>query len=198
MKISGAYRPLAMILAGALAGGAFAKPVTYTMDPNHTYPSFVADHMGGLSQWRGKINSSHGTVVLDKAAHTGTIDVTMEMGTVDFGNPALNEHVKAAPNLFDTKKYPTAHYTGKLVKWKNGAPTAADGTLSWHGVTKPLMLKIDSFKCEPSPMHKGNERCGAEATAHFQRDAFGVDLGKSGGFHMGVTLHIQVEAEAPM
>lgn len=198
MKIARNFRPLWIVLACAAGGTVLAKPVTYTMDPNHTYPSFEADHMGGLSKWRGKINSSQGTVVLDKQAHTGTIDVTMDMETVDFGNEALNEHVKAAANLFDAKKYPTARYTGKLVKWKNGVPTAADGTLTWHGVTKPLMLKIDSFKCEPSPMHKGNDRCGADATTHFERDAFGVDFGKSSGFRMGVTLRIQVEAEAPM
>jgi polyisoprenoid-binding protein YceI len=196
MKIARNLQPLWIALACAAGGAALAKPVTYTMDPAHTYPSFEADHMG-LSKWRGKIDRSHGTVVLDKQAQTGKIDVTMDMTTVDFGYEPLNEHVKAAANLFDTKKYPTAHYTGKLVDWKDGVPTAADGTLTWHGVTKPVNLKIDSFKCVPSPFSKGKERCGANAVAHLQRDDFGADLGK-GAFNMGVTLRIQVEAEAPM
>jgi polyisoprenoid-binding protein YceI len=39
---------LASIAAWATAS-AFAAPVTYVLDPNHTYPSFEADHMGGLS-----------------------------------------------------------------------------------------------------------------------------------------------------
>ena len=55
------------------AGVALADPVTYQIDPAHTYPSFEADHFGGLSVWRGKFDSSSGTVVLDKEAGTGTV-----------------------------------------------------------------------------------------------------------------------------
>ena len=65
---------------------ASAEPVTYRMDPNHTHPSFEADHMGGLSTWRGKFNKSSGTVVMDQAAKTGTVEVTIDVGSIDFGN----------------------------------------------------------------------------------------------------------------
>jgi polyisoprenoid-binding protein YceI len=61
----------AKLLAGALsliAVPALAAPVAYTIDSDHTYPSFVADHMGGLSNWRGKFKSTTGTIVLDKEA----------------------------------------------------------------------------------------------------------------------------------
>ena len=61
------------ILLSAVAGVTVAAPVTYTIDPAHTYPAFEADHMGGLSLWRGKINSSSGKVVVDSAAKTGTV-----------------------------------------------------------------------------------------------------------------------------
>ena len=50
------------LACGALAASASAAPVTYEIDPAHTYPSFEADHSGGLSFWRGKINSSSGTI----------------------------------------------------------------------------------------------------------------------------------------
>jgi len=40
------------ILAALLGASAFAAPVTYKLDPTHTYPSFEADHMGGLSEER--------------------------------------------------------------------------------------------------------------------------------------------------
>ena len=56
---------LAVAAAALTAGAVSAAPVKYNIDPNHTYPSFTADHMGGLSNWRGKINSSSGTVTLD-------------------------------------------------------------------------------------------------------------------------------------
>jgi len=183
---------LLSVACGALAGAAAAAPMTYEIDPQHTYPSFEADHMGGMSTWRGKINSSSGKIVVDKQAGTGTVDVTMDMKTIDFGIDALNAHAQT-PDLFDTAKYPTAHYTGKLAKFQNGAPTEVDGTLTLHGVSKPVTLKINSFQCKDHPMKK-KEFCGADASATLNRDDFGVDFGKTMGFKMGVTLRIQIEA----
>jgi len=185
---------LLTVACGALAGAAAAAPATYEIDPQHTYPSFEADHMGGMSVWRGKINSSAGKIVLDKQAGTGTVDVTMDMKTIDFGIDALNAHAQTA-DLFDVAKYPTATYTGKLAKFQNGAPTEVDGTLTLHGVSKPVTLKINSFMCKDHPMKK-KEFCGADASATINRDDFGVDFGKQMGFKMGVTLRIQIEATA--
>jgi polyisoprenoid-binding protein YceI len=34
------------------AAAVIAAPTTYQIEPTHTYPSFEADHMGGLSVWR--------------------------------------------------------------------------------------------------------------------------------------------------
>ena len=185
---------LLTVACGALAGAAAAAPATYEIDPQHTYPSFEADHMGGMSVWRGKINSSAGKIVLDKQAGTGTVDVTMDMKTIDFGIDALNAHAQTA-DLFDVAKFPTATYTGKLAKFQNGAPTEVDGTLTLHGVSKPVTLKINSFMCKDHPMKK-KEFCGADASATLNRDDFGVDFGKQMGFKMGVTLRIQIEATA--
>jgi polyisoprenoid-binding protein YceI len=182
------------VACGTLATAALAAPVAYNVDSAHTYPSFEADHMGGVSLWRGKINSSTGSITLDKAAGTGTVEMTMDIKTIDFGNQALNDHANT-PDIFDTAKFPTATYSGKLAKFVNGAPTMVEGNLTLHGVTKPLNLTINSFLCKPD-QRTMKERCGADATATFNRDEFGVDFGKAFGFKMGVTLRISVEALA--
>jgi len=178
----------------ANAGAAHATEVKYRLDPDHTYPSFEADHLGGLSVWRGKFNHSRGTVTLDKAAGSGTVEVVVDMTSADFGQDQLNEKAQGE-ELFDTAKYPQAVYQGRLAGFVDGKPTRVDGTLTLHGVTRPLTLKIDSFKCMPHPLLK-RELCGADALATFQRDAFGMDAGKAYGFDMTVTLRIQVEAIA--
>ena len=183
---------LSAALLALVAGSASAAPVTYQIDPSHTYPSFAADHMGGLSVWRGKFDKSSGTVVLDKESGTATVDVTVDTSSVDFGHEKLNEHAKG-PDLFDVTKYPTATYKGKLVKFKNGAPTEVEGEFTLHGVTKPLNLRIDQFLCKPNPMTK-KETCGADATASFNRKDYGVSFGEAYGFKMEVKLAIQVEA----
>ncbi|HEX7115883.1 MAG TPA: YceI family protein [Steroidobacter sp.] len=171
---------------------ATAAPVKYTIDPNHTYPSFEADHFGGLSTWRGKFNSTSGTIVLDREAATGSLDVKIDTASIDFGHEKLNEHAKSA-DMFDVEKYPEATYTGKLTKFVNGAPTEVEGSLTLKGVSKPVKLTIDRFLCKPNPMNK-KEVCGANATARINREDFGIDYGKPYGFDMTTVLHIQVEA----
>lgn len=183
---------VAAVVAALTAGAASAAPVKYDIDPNHTYPSFTADHMGGLSNWRGKINSSSGSITLDTAAQTGTVEVTMQMKDIDFGHEKMNTHARSN-EIFDVAKFPTATYAGKLVNFKNGAPTEVDGTLTLHGVTKPVKLKINSFLCKPNPVNK-KETCGADASGKINREEFGVSYGKAYGFKQEVELQIQVEA----
>ena len=178
-------------MAALVSAGAFAAPVTYVLDPSHTYPSFEADHMGGLSVWRGKFTATSGKVVYDKAAKSGTIDVTVDMSSVDFGMPKLNEHAKSS-EIFDVAKFPTATYSGKFTKFNGASPTEAEGTLTMHGVAKPVTLKIDSFLCKQNPMSK-KEVCGADATATVNRADFGVNYGDKYGFKQEVKLQIQVE-----
>lgn len=184
-------RVLIALTALVVFGTATAAPVTYRLDPDHTYPSFEADHMGGLSVWRGKFRTNSGSVVLDKEAKTGSVDVTVDLTSIEFGHTKLNDHVKG-PDMFDTAKYPTGKYTGKLVKFKDGAPTEVDGTLTLHGVTKPVNLTIRTFMCKMSPMLK-KEVCGADAWAVINRADYGVDYGKAYGFNMDVKLLISVE-----
>lgn len=184
---------LPVAVASLAVGSALAAPVTYQVDPAHTYPSFEADHFGGMSVWRGKFDSSSGTIVLDRAAGTGTLEITVDTSSIDFGNPKLNEHAKSG-EMFDAQKYPTAVYKGTLTNFKNGAPTEAHGELTLHGVTKPLNLTINSFVCKTTPMSK-KERCGADASATLNRADFGINFGDKYGFNMQVKLAIQVEAE---
>jgi polyisoprenoid-binding protein YceI len=175
-----------------LAGTAMAAPATYQIDPSHTYPSFEADHMGGLSVWRGKFDTTSGTVVYDKEKAAGTVDITVDTTSINFGNPKLNEHAQT-PDMFDSAKFPKATYKGTLASFKNGAPTEIKGELTLHGVTKPVDLKINKFLCKPSPMTK-KEVCGADASATFNRADFGIKYGDNFGFNMETKLAIQIEA----
>jgi len=103
----------------------------------------------------------------------------------------MDEHAKSA-DIFDTAKYPTAVYSGKFTKFNGAVPTEAQGTLTLHGVTKPVTLTINSFLCKPHPMtHK--EVCGADASTTFNRSDFGVTYGDAYGFNMATKLSIQVE-----
>jgi polyisoprenoid-binding protein YceI len=184
------YYSLLILFLGAAT--ASAASTTYTVDPDHTHPSFEVDHFGGLSTWRGTFKKTGGTVTIDTEAKTGTVNVVIDTATIDFAHDKLNEHV-SGPEMLDVAKYPSAQYKGKFVEFANGAPKTISGELTLHGVTKPVTLTINSFKCFEHPMLK-KQVCGADASGSFNRADFGVNYGQQYGFKQDVLLRIQVEA----
>ncbi len=189
MKKKFMFMSLSAVLAALGTSAAFAAN-TYKIDPNHTYPSFEADHMG-ISVWRGKFNKSEGTIVLDPAAKAGALDIVVDINSIDFGHDKMNEHAKKE-DIFDAAKFPTATFKSTKVNFTGDVPTSVDGELTLRGVTKPLTLTINKFKCIVHPMHK-REVCGADVTGQFQRSDFGINAGLP-RFSPEVKLAIQVEA----
>lgn len=179
------------LLCAALAQ---AAPVTYEIDPTHTYPSFEADHMG-LSVWRGKLNKSAGSIVYDKADGSGRVDVKMELASIDFGLDAMNAWARGK-DFFDVdSKPPTASFKGRFDGAAGGVPSRLVGELTLNGRSRPVTLAIHQLKCMPHPMLK-RDWCGADASGSFNREDFGLAAGKDYGFKMDVNLRIQVEAVA--
>ncbi|CAN5194021.1 YceI family protein [soil metagenome] len=178
---------LALILS-ACGASAFAQ--TYNVDPGHTYPNFEADHMG-ISVFRGKFTKTSGKVTLDRAAKTGTVDIAIDANSLDFGHAKLNEHAKGK-DMFDVEKNPTITYKGKAIKFDGDRPATVDGELTLLGVTKPVTLTINKFKCIEHPVLK-REVCGADASAEFKRTDFGLNYGTP-RFSPEVKLAIQIEA----
>jgi polyisoprenoid-binding protein YceI len=178
-------------LAALVSLDAMAAADTYQLDPGHTFPSFESDHMGGVSVWRGKFTKSSGTVTLDRAAKSGTVDVTVDTSSIQTGNGKLDEHLRS-DELLDVAKYPTAVYKGTQIRFDGDKPVEVVGDFTLHGVTKPLNLQVVSFKCMQHPMLK-REVCGVEATAKFDRSDYGIALGHKQGFSMATVLHIQAE-----
>jgi polyisoprenoid-binding protein YceI len=193
--------PIVKLLSlASLAGSAVAaaSPATYRIDPNHTHPLFEVDHFNGLSTWRGLFKATSGSVTLDRDRGTGTVDVVIDTSSIDFGHDKLNQMVVAEKvgdwNGLDVGHFPTAEYKGTLGGFVEGTPTTVTGALTLHGVTRPVALKINSFKCIPDHPIVKREVCGADAIGSFNRADFGVNAGQQFGFSQEVTLRIQVEA----
>lgn len=176
-------------LIAATAGSAFAAD-TYNIDPNHTFPSFEADHLG-ISVWRGKYTKTSGKVTLDRAAKTGTLDIVIDAKSIDFGHEKMNNHARSA-EMFNVEKFPEVTYKSKSLKFDGDKLVSVDGELTLMGVTKAVPLTVKSFKCIQHPMLK-REVCGADVTAEFKRSDFGLNYGLP-RFSPEVKLAIQVEA----
>ena len=182
------------LLAAVIAGAAFpavAAPDNYTIDPTHTYPSLEFSHMG-ISVWRGKFNKTSGKVSLDRAARTGTVEVAIDISSINFGLDAMDEKARS-DDFFDVAKYPTAAYKGKL-QFAGDKPKTVDGQITIMGVTRPLTLSINLFNCMPHPMLK-KEVCGADAEGELNWSEYGMKMSQYGQGKAGkVHLRIQVEA----
>ena len=184
-------RYIAILALAGFAAGAAAAPDTYTIDSNHSFPSFEITHFG-FSTFRGRFDRTSGTIVLDLAKKTGNADVTIDATSISTGVAKLDEELKGA-NFFDTAKYPAITFKARNFGFDGERLAAVNGDLTIHGVTKPVTLQVKNFLCKDHPMKKV-PACGADAFATIKRSEFGVST-YSPNVGEEVTLEIQVEAQ---
>lgn len=163
----------AVVLAAGLATPLFAAPVTYVVDGTHTYPRFSYQHLG-LSTQLSRFDKTTGTVVLDKAARTASVDIVIDMTSVDTGYATFDEHIQG-PDFLDTAKHPTATFKSTKVKFDGDRPVAVDGQLTIKGITRPVTLQITRFVNMEHPMQK-KDAIGADASVVIKRSDFNAGM----------------------
>ena len=161
------------LLAASLPLAAHAAE-SYTVDPMHTFPHFSISHLG-FSTMQGRFDKSSGKVTLDRAAKTGSVDIAIEAASVSTGYSKRDDHLKS-PDFFNAAEFPSITFKSTSVKFNGDTPATVEGNLTLMGVTKPVTLTIDAFKCGSNPMNKKDE-CGAAASAQFKRSDFGMKYG---------------------
>jgi polyisoprenoid-binding protein YceI len=117
-----------------------------------------------------KFDRTTGTVVLDQAAKTASVDIVIDTTSVNTGYATFNEHIQA-PDFLDTAKFPTATFKSTKVDFAGDKPTAIHGNLTIKGVTKPVTFKVTHFVSMPHPMLK-KDAIGADASAVIKRSEF--------------------------
>lgn len=150
---------------------------SYTIDPPHTYAHFSISHLG-FSTMQGRFDKSSGKVTLDRAAKSGSMDIAIESASVSTGFAKRDEHLKS-PDFFNAAEFPSITYKSSAVKFKGDVPASVEGNLTLMGVTKPVKLTIEAFKCGADPMDplKQKQKCGAAASTQIKRSDFGIKFG---------------------
>ena len=178
------------VLVSTFAAGALAAPETFNVEPTHTYPRFEYSHFGYSNQQQ-RFDKTSGKLVIDRAAKTGSVDVTIDATSVNTGYALLNQHIQGT-DFFDTAKHPTITFKSNKVRFEGDKPVAVEGELTIKGVTKPVTLTVTSFHSMPHPMLK-KDAIGANASAKVKRSEF--NMGKNVPYVSDeVTLTIAVEA----
>ncbi len=180
----------ALAFASLAAGSALAAPVTYTVDSSHTYPRFSYSHFGFSTQLSSFTNTT-GKVVFDAEAKTGSVDIVIDMKSVNTGFADFNGHLQGE-DFLDTAKFPTATFKSTKVVFEGDKPKSIEGQLTIKGVTKPVTLSVTGFQAMPHPIIK-KPALGANAFTTIKRTEF--NAGKYAPY-VGDEVRIDVAIEA--
>jgi polyisoprenoid-binding protein YceI len=171
--------PFAVVLAAAPLT-AFATAENYTVDPYHTYPNFTIERP--VSVMYGRVNKTSGKATLDRSAKSASVELVIEAASVDTGDGdkgsrprSRDEHLRAA-DFFNAAEFPRIVFKSTGVAFIGDNPSAIDGNFTMLGVTKPVRLTLERFKCVPATANS-KERCGGNAVGKLKRSDFGMKYG---------------------
>ena len=148
---------------------AMAAPKTFEIDGSHTFPRFSYSHFGYSTQV-SRFDSTTGTVVFDADAKTGSVDISIDMKSVNTGFADFNGHIQGE-DFLDTAKFPKATFKSTKVNFQDGKPASIEGQLTIKGITKAVTLTVTSFQAMPHPMLK-KDAIGANAFTMIKRSEF--------------------------
>jgi len=180
----------ALALSTLAVTSALAAPKTFDIDGSHTFPRFSYSHFGYSTQV-SRFDNTTGTVVFDADAKTGSVDITIDMKSVNTGFADFNGHIQGE-DFLDTAKFPKATFKSTKVNFQDGKPASIEGQLTIKGVTKAVTLTVTSFQAMPHPMLK-KEAIGANAFTVIKRSEF--NAGKYAPY-VGDEVRIEVSLEA--
>jgi polyisoprenoid-binding protein YceI len=182
-------------LAGILALTAplaLAQATTWVSDPNHSEVDFAITHMS-VSKVHGRFGNVAATIQYDAADVTkSSVQVTIDVTTVDTGVQGRDTDLKGA-NYFDVATYPKATFTSTSVA-KNGNHLTVAGNLTLHGVTKPVVLDVDS-PTAPITDRRNKVHTGFSATTSISRTAFGISPNTPSAM-LGDDVALTIEVDA--
>jgi polyisoprenoid-binding protein YceI len=171
--------------------------ITYQIDPAHTAAHFVVRHMM-ITNVRGSFGTTKGVIVYDPD-DLGQSRIEAEIDTSSIGthDQQRDAHLKSA-DFLDVAKYPAITFRSTGMERAGGGELQVTGELTIHGVTRPVVLKVE----EPSPESRdpfGNVRVGASATTKIKRSDFGLTWNaalETGGVLVGDEVKIELEISA--
>ncbi len=160
-----------LALSAAVVAPAYAAPVSYGVEANHTFPRFSYTHLGFTTQ-QSRFDKTTGTVVYDKEGRTGSVDIKIETSSVSTGSTLFNQHIQGE-DFLDTAKYPTVTFKSTKVNFDGDKPVSIEGDLTMKGVTKRVTLTVTRFLAAPHPIQK-KDTIGADAYTIVKRTDFNM------------------------
>ena len=167
---------------------------TWDLDASHSEVGFSVRHLM-VSKVRGRFTALEGEIVTAENPLASSVTATIDLNSIVTGDEGRDAHLRSV-DFFDVANHPTMTYRSTGLR-PSGDGFVLDGTLTLHGVTKtvPLKLEVNGFQAN-TPM---GTRVGFSATGEISRSDFGIEFNmplEGGGFVVGdkVTLNVEIEA----
>lgn len=175
----------------AVAAAAQAAPVTYQVEPNHTFAYFEVRHFD-TSTIRGRFDKKEGSITIDPQAGTGKASIKVDVTSLNTGVAGFDKHL-LGEDFFNAAKFPEMGFEGDQFTFDGTKVKSVAGKLTFHGQTQPVTLTATHYNCYQHPMIK-REVCGGDFEATIDRALWGMDYGVKFGQPTAVKLVIQIEA----
>ena len=147
------------------------KPGTYAVEPDHTQVLFSVMHLG-FTTYYGHFSGATGSVSVAPDPSAMSVSINVPVTSVATTSQKLDGELKSADWL-DATRYPAMVFHSTKVT--RTGPDAADveGTLTLHGVTRPLVLHATFNGVGVNPLSR-KETIGFQLSGSLKRSDFGV------------------------
>lgn len=183
------HASLLAILFVMLNGNVHAAE-TYALDTNHTNIVWSINHFG-FSNPSGKFTKVEGQLVLDEANPANSkVSMTLSPANILTGIDKLDEHLKSK-DFFDVEQFPNATFVSTKVALTGKDTAKVTGTLTLHGISKPVTLDVKLNKIGVNMFNK--KTAGFSAFTTIKRSDFGINTYLPA---LGDDVKISIESEA--
>lgn len=168
----------------------------WRIDPGHAEVGFVGRHLM-LTRVRGRFTGIDGHVRTAEDPRDSSVEVTIDMASVDSGDATRDEHLRSA-DLFDVDRHPTASFRSTSVVPDPTDPNRATvtGDLTIRNVTRAIELDVTFAGAAQDPW--GAERAVFSARGRLNREDWGITWNMpldTGGLLVSREIDLEIEVE---
>ena len=175
-----------------------AMSANYALDTAHSEVEFKVRHLmisnvkGLFKEFKGV---GAGTFSKDQAA-IDSIHMEINPASIFTNNTDRDDHLKGK-DFFDVATYKTMTFDSTKVEYKGKFPSKIHGTLTMHGVSKPVTLDVEwgGYMVDDKKV----EKVAFEASGKLSRKDFGLTYNKvleTGGLAISDEVQFTVRVEA--
>ncbi|HEX9855156.1 MAG TPA: YceI family protein [Acidimicrobiia bacterium] len=167
---------------------------TWTLDPAHTHVGFAVRHLMA-AKVRGSFKAFDGKIDVADDPTGSVVEVSIDAASIDTGAPDRDAHLRSG-DFLDAATYPTLAFRSTAIRAK-GDGYDMEGELTIRDLTRPVTLDVEYLGLVTDPW--GTEKAAFSATTSIDRDEWGLTWNQpleTGGWLVGKTVHIEIEAQA--